>query len=373
MTKLENLLTSRTSRQLQSVAKRSEISKERLRELAQGQEPSMAELRLLAEALRVPLHELITTPSRPEEQVELLFRKTGPLADSVTTGSLARTVGSTIELIKVNHRVRPDWRGAFVPSESNLANAERNASIFRTLFCADDQLSPLISLPQRAADQMGTFIFVIRNNDIDGASAYVDGIPYAFVSARFKGRMLFTLAHEIGHLVAHHYSDEFAVIDGDIENPYSSGAPSDEAYANAFASALLMPRAAVGITLRTIRARGRITGDQIGDIEIGYLARIFGLSFWAAARRCEDLDLLPHGGAYALNRELIDRYGSAEKRGDELGLPDRADIVFPPIPKVLLDAAVSSVRSGEISVGKAANMLGLSISDLFAANRSTTN
>jgi hypothetical protein len=82
-----------------------------------------------------------------------------------------------------------------------------------------------------------------------------------------------------------------------------------------------MPRVAIGIALRSIRKIGRITSDQIGDIEIGYLARIFGLSF----RRREDLDLLPLGGAYALNQELIKRYRSAEKRGDELGLPRRSE------------------------------------------------
>jgi Zn-dependent peptidase ImmA (M78 family) len=330
----------------------------------------MAELRPLADALRVPLQELITTPSEPQEHAEFLFRKMGgPAAESTTVVRLARTVGSTNELLKDRRAMHPGWRGAFAPAESNLASAEENAAVFRSIFCDDDQLSPLINLPQRAADRMGAFIFVIRNTNIDGASAYLDGIPYVFVSARFKGRMLFTLAHELGHLVVHHRDQEFATIDADIEKPVQFGAPDNEAYANAFASALLMPRVAVGIALRSIRKIGGITSDQIGDIEIGYLARIFGLSFWAAARRCEDLDLLPRGGAYALNRELIERYGSAEKRGDELGLPSRANIVFPPIPKVLLEAAVSSVKSGEISVGKAANMLGLSISDLFAANR----
>jgi Zn-dependent peptidase ImmA (M78 family) len=373
MTNLAELLISRTLRQLQRVATKAEVPIERLRELALGQEPSMAELRPLADALRVPLQELVATPSKPQEHVEFLFRNTASLADSAIVGRLARTVGSTIELIKDRRAMRPDWRHAFAPAESSLANAEANAAVFRTVFCDNDQLSPLINLPERAADRMGAFIFVIRNSHIDGASAYLDGIPYAFVSARFKARMLFTLAHELGHLVAHHGDEEFATVDASIEKPVPFGGPDDEAYANSFASALLMPRMAVGIALRSIRKIGRITSDQIGDIEIGYLARIFGLSFWAAARRCEGLDLLPRGGAYALNQELIKHYGSAEKRGDELGLPSRANIVFPPIPKVLLDAAVSSVKSGELSVGKAANMLGLSVSDLFSANRPTAH
>ncbi len=77
MTKLAQLLISRTPRQLQRVATKAEVPIERLQELAQGQEPSMAELRPIADALRVPLQELITTPSEPQEHVEFLFRKTG--------------------------------------------------------------------------------------------------------------------------------------------------------------------------------------------------------------------------------------------------------------------------------------------------------
>ena len=72
----------------------------------------------------------------------------------------------------------------------------------------------MLSLPKVAASAMGILVFVIRNSKIDGASAFIEGLPFVFVSERFAPRMLFTLAHEIGHLVAHHDpSASFAIVD----------------------------------------------------------------------------------------------------------------------------------------------------------------
>jgi Zn-dependent peptidase ImmA (M78 family) len=217
---------------------------------------------------------------------------------------------------------------------------------------------------------MGVFVYVIDNAEVDGASAIVDAFAFAFVSERFGARMLFTLAHEVGHLIAHHGNGPFAAIDENVERS-SGGNWKKEAYASTFASSLLMPRKSVAIALQTIRRAARIDSDQLGDIEINYLARIYGVSFWAAARRCEDLDLIPPGGANALNTQIVKDYGSAEKRADELGLPPRPKIRFPKVPHPLMDAAVANVRAGTMSVGRAASALGVSISDLYAANAPT--
>jgi Zn-dependent peptidase ImmA (M78 family) len=43
--------------------------------------------------------------------------------------------------------------------------------------------------------------------------------------------MLFALAHELGHLVAHRGDEEFATIDVDIEKSVQRGGPDDEAHA----------------------------------------------------------------------------------------------------------------------------------------------
>jgi Zn-dependent peptidase ImmA (M78 family) len=364
---------------IEKLSKKTHIPAERLRAFFEGTDPTVSELRRLADALKISVLDF-ASPSVRERDTDLLLRRapvSGKPVPSGTLSGLSRRIASSFDLLfEANHSTGPWWASRFRHGEDTLESAEHNATIFRTLFCNDDQLSPLHSLPKIAVERMGAMVFVLRTPDLDGASAYFDGVPFAFVSARFPPRMLFTLAHECGHLVAHHNATEsFAVIDEttDAEGPPIANMPNVERYANAFASALLMPRASVGIALKKIREKAKIAEDAVGDLEIGYLARIFGVSFWAAARRCEDLALLPRGGAASLNEKLVKEYGSAEKRAEQVGLPPRQEVRFPPVPQTLLASAIERVRSGELSVGRAASILGLSIGDLMAANAPTAH
>ena len=68
------------------------------------------------------------------------------------------------------------------------------------------------------------------------------------------------------------------------------------------------------------------------------------------------------------NEKLKSDFESAEKRAERLGLPPRAAINFPPLPHAILNSAVERIRAGELSIGKASMILGLSIGDLLAAN-----
>ncbi len=354
------------------------VAPERMRALAADAEPTLGELRRIASALGIPMLDFAGAPSATDQQADLLFRKAivaGKPVSPAAVSSLSRRMSRSFELLRSSRQGgAPWWLSEFEHGDETLQSAERNASIFRKLFCNDDQLSPLLSLPKIVIDRMEAMLFVVRSQDFDGASAFFDGVPFAFVSARFRGRMLFTLAHECGHLVSHHNpEDSFAIIDEAIEDAPVADPKraSSERYADAFASALLMPSMSTGLTLKKVREIAKITDNEIGDLEIGYLARIFGVSFWAAARRCEDLSLLPRGGAAALNDRIAKEYGSAEKRGDEAGLPPRPEIDFPRVPWPLMASAVERVRAGELSVGRAAAIVGLSISDLMAANAPT--
>jgi Zn-dependent peptidase ImmA (M78 family) len=358
---------------------KTDIPVDRLQALSEGANPTVSELRRLADALKMSIADF-ASPNPRERETDLLFRRapiSGKPVPSSTVMGMSRRIASSFDLLlKANDKIGPWWSSRFEPGENTLENAERNAAIFRTLFCNDDQLSPLHSLPRIVVERMGVMVFVLRTSDLDGASAYFNGVPFAFVSARFPPRMLFTLAHECGHLVAHHDATEsFAFIDEttEAEGPSSSNRANEERYADAFASGLLMPRASVGIALKKIREMAKIKQDAVGDLEIGYLARIFGVSFWAAARRCEDLALLPRGGAASLNEKLVKEYGSAEKRAEQVGLPPRQEVRFPPVPQALLASAVERIRSGELSIGRAASILGVSIGDLMAANAPTAH
>ena len=349
----------------------SHIPETRLVELIAGAEPTLGELRQLAAALGIAVSDFLPRPSQPSP-VTMLFRQTmGPLKPSHMPALelLARQMERSLELLPPAQP--PSWMELFMGPHTTYPDAERDAETFRKLFFASDLVSPLLRLPKIVLEKMNVLLLIAQRQRIDGASAMFAGVPFIFVSPRFPPRMLFTVAHEIGHLVAHFQpGTEFAIFD--VENSTGSMQPKRdrrEQFADAFASCLLLPRAGVGIALNKIREIHHIRADQIGDVEILYLAHLFGVSFQVAAKRCEDIDLLPSGGAISLYEAVCRHHGSPEKRARELQLPSRPEIEFPSVPLRLLEGAIEKIRQGEISIGRAAVSLNLSISLLIDAHR----
>jgi Zn-dependent peptidase ImmA (M78 family) len=371
MDALQQLLQKRNRAKDNLLSERTGISRERISMLETSAEPDLNELRVLANFFRVDLRDLL--PSHPRHQsVDLLFRSGGKDIDEVTSSALSRRIGSSIELL--DEPAAPSWINKFRREGRTYSDAEENAELFRNLFIGGDQVSPLYALPAIAVNEMGVLVFLIRSSRFEGASAYVNGLPFVFLAESFGPRMLFTLAHEIGHLIGHHNPHEsFAVVDAQTEKRTQAHKNITEFYAHAFASCLLMPKSGIWITLRKIREMQRGSDKALGDLEILLLSRIYGVSFYAAAKRCEDLGLLPRGGAISLYETLKKEYGSPEKRADAANLPPRADVPFPKMPPALLKAATEKVRAGEISIGKASSILGLSIADLLAANAPRMN
>jgi Zn-dependent peptidase ImmA (M78 family) len=352
------------------LSKRSGLAEDRLRALADGAQASMAEVRSIASALGLSMGDFL--PAAATENVtQMMFRSATvggkPVGDDVRL-SLSRRVADPISFLASTQARPAKWQSYFAPG---ISFAEQNAAKFRELFCGGDQLSPLIRLPQLAEDKLGLMLLVVRTNVVDGASGYIDRVPFAIIAARsFTPRMLFTLAHEIGHLLLHHDPDrDGVIIDEDAEwRDVSSSVAEREREANEFASALLMPAQAVGIALKAAREALRIPEEELGDLEINFLSRLFGVSLWAAALRCERLGLLPTGGAAAIVAAVNEEAGSPEARGSEAGLPPRPQVSFPRVPLALLRAAIGRVRTGEVSAGRAASALQVSIADLMAAN-----
>jgi Zn-dependent peptidase ImmA (M78 family) len=351
------------------LAHKSGVPENRIAQISEGADPYLSEVRALGSALKITL-EALAPASSAGTKAAVLFRSAAQrksTAQELSAGTLSRRMASALEMLNFSGAA-PTWAAHFTDVER--ADPEVAAQKVRDLFFHGDQLSPLVSLPQVLMESLQILLFVLNTSEFEGASAFFEGVPFIFLGARYPARMLFTCAHELGHLVAHHDSHaDFAEIDAvkDIESHRSSN--QQERFAHAFASALLLPRSGVGIVLKKIREMKKIPLDSaIGDVELLYLARIYGVSFAAAARRCEDLGLLPRGGANSLDQKLKEDFDSAERRAEKLGLPPRAKIVFPPLPAALLKKAVDRIHRGELSVGRASMILGLSIGDLVAAN-----
>jgi Zn-dependent peptidase ImmA (M78 family)/transcriptional regulator with XRE-family HTH domain len=367
-------ILSRPDLDIEGAAARTGLAGARLHEIASGAEPSLAELKKISEHFKVPVSALLDGPD--DASVRPLFRKStsAPLTDvyeEVAEESISRSISDLLPLVDGIPR-NSDWLDAFSDLSPTTANAEAYAARFRGIFNGIGDL-PLQNLSDLVANYLGVFLVLRSSREVEGASAVVADHAFVFLSYRtFRARMLFTLAHEVGHLVAHAKlaARNFACLDKDGEtNPFGRTRNDEERFANAFANALLLPRASVLRFLKAVRRSQNLRGP-LGDIELCYLARFFGVGFEVAGLRCEELELLPRGGARTLYVQLRDEYGSPEKRADSVGIPQREVIAFE-TSDALLNAGVRKIRSGDASLGYIAEVLGVPVSLLIAKNAET--
>lgn len=357
------------------VARRANMPVSRVNEIVSGDEASLAEIRKISKAIGVPLSSIGRSESS-EDQVtsKLLLRQTIDQRERRMSSSL-RIIGDQLnDILSVARSLSSNlsWLKLFRGLVPNLENAENFASIFRRAFAQLDDQVPFQSLAT-TLEELGIIVCYGRDPKVEGVSAIVEGRALILLAPRtFKARMLFTLAHEVGHLVARHdlLKKEFARLDeevgGEREKVGSDEYRNEERFADAFAASLLMPRKGFLKVLNAVRTHYKAKGP-LGDIEILTAAIFFGVSFEVAARRCEGLDLLEPRGARALYQKISDEHGSPERRAKDLGLQEREQIQISTSPR-LLEAAAKLVEREELSAGKAAELLNVPISYLFAAN-----
>jgi Zn-dependent peptidase ImmA (M78 family) len=364
MTKVGNFLRS-LGLSSDEIAVKARLPSERVRSIIEGKEANLAELRALARALKVPLRSF--APDESSSEIALLFRTSASSRPDLGVETAASFVQAAISILP-HRNSPPEWLSNFDFKEESYEEATRLAENFRFLFIPDRLDDPLYDLPNILVNLGGVILSRLESSRFEGASVVANGYAFVFVSPRFVGRMLFTLAHEVGHLVAHHRNERSVVFDLASQiggtRRYRS---RSEAFVDAFASALLMPTRGVGIALREIRSSFHIESDVIGDVEILCLARLYGVSFEVAALRCEKLGLLPKGGAMSLADVLRENHGSPEKRADALRLPARPTISFPRVSQNLLSAAASKIEEGSVSLGWVTDHLACSMNDVYAA------
>ncbi|HLX93887.1 MAG TPA: XRE family transcriptional regulator [Puia sp.] len=359
---IENIKNSGLSSQI--LAKRSGLDTDRINSIRRGEsEPTMTEVRKLSKALKAPIEFLLSKGGRFPE-LSILFRKSYQKKSfQYKVDKIAYLIGNAFLILEGEsfEAVLPEQLPRV---ENTYSNARLLAGKFREFYCDGDFIEPLLHLPRIIAEDFKWMLFVTDlGNDTDGASAVVNKIPFIFVASRFEPRMLFTLAHELAHIIAHHGSQEdFITIDSEIE--VGRNRTKDEAFANAFASELLMPEEGVGFTLKSIRKSLNRSGD-LSDMDLIYLSRIYGVSFDVAAKRCEDLRLLPSGGAISLSEEIRKDFGNAEKRAKGLNIKERPKPYFPKVSPILLDAAIRKIHVGKMSIGKVSEVLSIPMAEIL--------
>jgi Zn-dependent peptidase ImmA (M78 family) len=350
------------------IASHTQIPADRLAAIANGSEPTLYELKVLAKFADLRLSDLVSD-RLDSDQVRVLLRRTPRQhADVNPAESFVRKIMKVSRYLPTGYTSdRWDWATS---QRRTRADAEQDAESFRKEFFDANPVDPLIDLPRIAVEDAGLLLFVSASRELDGLSCVVNRRRFVIIAPRFAPRMLYSLAHEVGHHAAHLALDEdFVVPDQDPESvALRHEGSAAEKYANAFASALLLPRAGVGVALSSIRNQLKTQRTELGDIEILYLAHVFGTSFQVAARRCEDLQLIQRGAGWALYENLRQNYGNPEKRAREVGMPPRTQITFPPAPPVIIEAMLRAIRRGELSVGKAADLLEIPLADVHTLN-----
>ena len=355
----------------QEIAERTRIPLERLQAILGGQSPTLAELRSLSRSLRLPMRVFGTgRTSEAPSDLGVLFRTSIPKErqHDASLEQISGFVEAALQLLPKRDGI-PDWLKTFSAQEETYQEADRLASLFRHSFMPDQLNEPATGLPTLIENLGSVVISQLRHSRYEGASVIIGGYCFVFVSPRFAARMLFTLAHELGHLIAHRSNDPLAVFDQASQVGGLRRSTKAEMFVNAFASVLLLPDQGVARALQKFRQFYGVSSDSLGDVEILLLARYFGVSFDVAARRCEDLELLPTGGAVSLAQTLRKEFGSPEKRADSLGLPQRLPIALPKVSANLFAAALTQIEKGSVSTGWVADRLNLSVEELFAARR----
>lgn len=182
---------------------------------------------------------------------------------SVFAGSLTELVQS---YVRVPEPDVPDL-GAIADCEDPLKAAEATSAIVREIF-------NMGSAPLRNAidlvESMGVRVFwVDACPEFDGVSFWIGGVPYILLNRNVKDgyRVRFTVLHELGHLLLHRGASE--------------PTKQMDRQADAFASAMLMPKATFA---RTISARFD-PYSLISD------RAIWGASARAQVRRAHDLGI----------------------------------------------------------------------------------
>lgn len=353
---------------IEKLSLKSGILPEKLNALVLGNaEASISDIRKIAKALKLSIDFLVTENSKFQD-INVLFRKNFRNdKEQFIIEKCSHVIGNSLEILSNDYIPKFNFLNT-ASLLNDFKGATTLANEFRAKYFNADFYSPFLKLPEILANELNCIIYVMElGDDFEGASVIYNNVPFIFISPRFEPRMLFTLAHELAHILAHHKNNiqDFAILEKNFSNLKIEGSFSEESFANYFASALLLPAEGVGTTLKKVRKHLNIDFNGITDIEILYLSRIYGVSFEVAASRCEHLGITPKGTANSLYQKLKSEHGSPEKRADALNLPARTKLKFSKVSSNLIHCAIRKINSGQISLGKASEILSISMPDLI--------
>ncbi len=190
---------------------------------------------------------------------------------------------------------------------------------------------------------------------LSGAAITDRSFPLIFVNSEFpRSRSLFTLAHELGHVLAGH-ADDPITLDREL-----SGSTDAERMVNAFAANYLMPKDEI---CREIAERG------LKASTLAYLTYRLGVSYESLVYRLHNLRLINAEGRdklktiswQQLSSHLNDPQLSAHLGPDQIGRLQYRATAKPAgrLPALLLRRAWDGYGKGIISIRPVAGLMGI--------------
>ncbi|MFP5335712.1 MAG: ImmA/IrrE family metallo-endopeptidase [Actinomycetes bacterium] len=277
-------------RPLVDIAERLKVTEDVLDEWLAGEsQPTRGQVTKLAEVLKRP-RALFFLPRPPEQATLPATFRHPPGDDERDVGAQARR--RVRQARRVQHAVSWALRNeqpVEVPLAMTSDSPEASASRAREWLgvTIDEQRAwrdeyEALRAWREALDERGVLVFALEigRDDVRGFSAWDDHAPLIVVntSAVNPAARIFTMAHELGHLVTR---QDAACID--LPRPFSGA--TVERWCEQFGAALLMPPNATGRL-----AHSRSIGDGEADLDdVKAVATAFRVSHRAAALRLIDL------------------------------------------------------------------------------------
>src|SRR5690606_33826038 len=125
--------------------------------------------------------------------------------------------------------------------QKTYAAADRLSKLARILLDSGNLDGPVPNLGTLLGSLDGVIVSRLDHSRYEGISLIAGNYCFIFVSPRFSGRMLFTLGHELGHIIADHKRGSFARFEKTKQIGSFGTSSRTEAFVDAFASCLLMP------------------------------------------------------------------------------------------------------------------------------------
>ena len=311
---------------------------------------SSLDLARVAELCDVTLDWLVTGEESP---LALAARTTGgSAATAVRTARRLATMRSDLTELGYPQPWRPvDSRtgsgSSWANQGTNLAEAALAAVTRAGRAGVPDDLAELVE------SVFGADVAVVDlEESFDGLATSSDAVKLIVLgTSPVPGRQRFTLAHELGHLLAG--DDQEVHLDEDVYATSRSPEPS-EVRANAFAAAFLMPEPVLRTALR---------GAPFTDRTFAALACDLRVSPSALAVRMKSLRLLDAGGCDRLRRMSAAEAAALAARSADLDRwTTEAGRTRPP-GRLALDA-LAAYRAGVTTLRPYANVIGADVDKL---------